>query len=355
MRCRSRSVTTALASRPGARANLDPFFVPDAPGVDTGFDLPATRKLIDRLGGRISASSNPGGGTRFLSTLPTAAREGAHPERARRGYRRPRGSRVLLLDDDPLILRSLKRGLSGHFDCLTLDHPQAALQALDRERFDVVVADVVMPDPQRVRAVRRARGTPPGAHPPLTVSLRRHLLAHARDSPARNRLPHPPQPDRPGGAGESGTAVSARRPLREPRSGCRSATRSILAIAESGTRCWYPGASKEVPIARSRRLRFPLALLLIASSICFAEAPANNDAPSKTAGKPVVTPSGLKYFELKGHRRGGRSGQDGLGPLHRLAHHRQEVRQLGQSWHAVSTPHWAADRSSKGGTRAWPA
>jgi FKBP-type peptidyl-prolyl cis-trans isomerase len=45
-----------------------------------------------------------------------------------------------------------------------------------------------------------------------------------------------------------------------------------------------------------RKLASTVVLLLLATA---AAAQADNSAPSKTKGKPVTTPSGLKYWELK--------------------------------------------------------
>jgi DNA-binding response OmpR family regulator len=52
-----------------------------------------------------------------------------------------------LLDDDELILRSLQRSLSAHFECQVAVRARTALDLLsDDEDFDAVVSDVVMPE-----------------------------------------------------------------------------------------------------------------------------------------------------------------------------------------------------------------
>jgi signal transduction histidine kinase len=50
---------------------FEPYFTTKKPGEGTGLGLFVTRKLVENLGGRISAISEPGEGTTFTITLPT--------------------------------------------------------------------------------------------------------------------------------------------------------------------------------------------------------------------------------------------------------------------------------------------
>ncbi|MDP8970165.1 MAG: response regulator transcription factor [Actinomycetota bacterium] len=67
--------------------------------------------------------------------------------------------RVLVVDDDEAIRTALERALSLEgFAVSTVDGGQAALAAVVRDRPDVVVLDVAMPDLDGVSVTRRLRG-----------------------------------------------------------------------------------------------------------------------------------------------------------------------------------------------------
>jgi CheY-like chemotaxis protein len=56
-------------------------------------------------------------------------------------------SRVLVIDDDPLVVRSLTRLLQGHHEVEALtDAREALARVLSGERFDVILCDVMMPE-----------------------------------------------------------------------------------------------------------------------------------------------------------------------------------------------------------------
>jgi signal transduction histidine kinase/CheY-like chemotaxis protein len=126
---------------------FDPFFTTKPIGKGNGLGLAISRQLVQKMGGEIFAESEPGEGARFSVVL-----EHTHVIEAARGLElhMPPASdrlRVLLLDDDELILRSMQRSLSAHFECLGLGQARAALDALrSDDEFDVVVSDVVMPE-----------------------------------------------------------------------------------------------------------------------------------------------------------------------------------------------------------------
>ncbi len=74
--------------------------------------------------------------------------EGKSCERPKADARHPlSGLRVLIVDDDPGVCGSLKDLLEGERCCIeTASSGIHALQWLDRQQFDVVLSDVVMPD-----------------------------------------------------------------------------------------------------------------------------------------------------------------------------------------------------------------
>jgi CheY-like chemotaxis protein len=55
--------------------------------------------------------------------------------------------RVLVVDDERLVGSSLRRGLSGDHDVTVAASPRLALRLVEQgERYDAVVADLMMPD-----------------------------------------------------------------------------------------------------------------------------------------------------------------------------------------------------------------
>jgi DNA-binding NtrC family response regulator len=66
--------------------------------------------------------------------------------------------RVLLIDDEPAILRIYSRALANYgFESKCVSDPKLALQLLEQVAFDVVVSDVCMPGGDGVDLVRSIR------------------------------------------------------------------------------------------------------------------------------------------------------------------------------------------------------
>jgi two-component system response regulator MprA len=69
-------------------------------------------------------------------------------------------ARVLVVDDDAAVRRSLERVLLlAHYDVVLADGGQPALDALKAERFALLVLDVAMPAPSGLEVCRRLRAT----------------------------------------------------------------------------------------------------------------------------------------------------------------------------------------------------
>ncbi len=125
---------------------FDPFFTTKPLGQGTGLGLSICYNLVDAMRGRIDVASEVGRGTTVQVRLPAAPRDAARmtsmppppPELA--GPAR----RVLVIDDDPLVLRALGRTLSPHAVTLA-SSGQDALRQLERGGWDLVLCDVMMP------------------------------------------------------------------------------------------------------------------------------------------------------------------------------------------------------------------
>ena len=58
-----------------------------------------------------------------------------------------RRARVLVIDDEPLLTRTIERGLTAHHQVVVASHGREAIERLSRgETFDMILCDLMMPD-----------------------------------------------------------------------------------------------------------------------------------------------------------------------------------------------------------------
>jgi PAS domain S-box-containing protein len=143
---------------------FDPFFTTKPIGVGTGLGLSICRRIVRELGGEIGVASAPGAGATFRVSLPVqcAAEVPEPPKRAPTApiatpVTAPR-ARILIVDDEPRVSRSLARMLRQH-DVTVASSATHALEVLDASAgapFDVVLTDVMMPDLDGLELYQRA-------------------------------------------------------------------------------------------------------------------------------------------------------------------------------------------------------
>ncbi len=128
------------------RKLFTPFFTTKATGVGTGLGLSICQRIIHGLGGEITVTSTVGEGTAFrVLLLPSELSESGEtpPPVSHAALRR---GRVLLVDDDPMIGKVVRRILEAEHEVVTLT---SASEALDRinagEQYDVILCDLMMP------------------------------------------------------------------------------------------------------------------------------------------------------------------------------------------------------------------
>jgi two-component system NtrC family sensor kinase len=139
-------------SGPGIPAELAsqvflPFYTTKAPGEGTGLGLSITFRIVESHGGRVTVHPSHVGGAEFEVTLPLcespdaglAQHPSAEPDHV---MSPPRKGRILVVEEDPAVRRSLSILLSddGHAVTLAAD-PVQAMDLIGEDRYDVIILE----------------------------------------------------------------------------------------------------------------------------------------------------------------------------------------------------------------------
>ena len=126
---------------------FDPFFTTKPAGVGTGLGLSISHQIIQSIGGSIAVTSTLGVGTTFRIALPIAAVAVEAPRAPARMRVEPTRTRLLLIDDEAAVGRSMRLLLAPAFDVVAVTSARAGLDKLAAgEPFDVIVCDLMMPE-----------------------------------------------------------------------------------------------------------------------------------------------------------------------------------------------------------------
>jgi two-component system, NtrC family, sensor kinase len=131
---------------------FDPFFTTKPAGVGTGLGLAICHRIVTELGGTIAVASVVGQGTTFRVSLPIAANIAGTQESAPHvptqvAASAASHSRILVVDDEASLCRTIGRILSGRHDVTVATSAIEALTLIETgKRFDLILSDLMMPE-----------------------------------------------------------------------------------------------------------------------------------------------------------------------------------------------------------------
>ncbi len=151
---------------PGIAADVlprifDPFFTTKELGQGIGLGLSISHSIVTSLGGELTCETKLGQGSTFRVWLPIAEAL-TEPEVTIESLPSKRRGRILVVDDEPAVLRAIKRLLSADHEIVAVSDPREALGLFERsEAFDLVFCDLMMPHLTGVELYDRVRTLSP--------------------------------------------------------------------------------------------------------------------------------------------------------------------------------------------------
>lgn len=129
---------------------FDPFFTTKPAGKGSGLGLSICHDIINSFRGNLSVKSALGEGTTFTISIPMLLNldmdslvntKLSKDENTRR-------FKLLIIDDEPILLKTLKRVLSPSYDVTTIEGGRNALEILNKDayQFSVIISDLNMPE-----------------------------------------------------------------------------------------------------------------------------------------------------------------------------------------------------------------
>jgi len=147
----------------------EPFFTTKTEGQGTGLGLAMARGFAEQCGGGLHIETEVGRGTAVHLWFPVieealTARDGPRDPAARTSGRKTHAGRLLVVDDDPLVLETMVMLMEaeGHAVVPAKSGAEAVAQLRRGQRVDLLVTDLSMPGMDGLELVQEARRFQPG-------------------------------------------------------------------------------------------------------------------------------------------------------------------------------------------------
>jgi CheY-like chemotaxis protein len=138
---------------------FDPFFTTKEVGRGTGLGLAICHDIVEAFGGELSCTTRLGEGASFRIVLERAQPDTGRALSSAEAVPALIRGRVLVVDDEPAILRTFERALRMEHDIVLMGDSREAQRLLlgAYEPFDIIFCDLMMPHVNGMELYRQVK------------------------------------------------------------------------------------------------------------------------------------------------------------------------------------------------------